>query len=122
MFAKDLAVGNLLDFYRPLLPERQADVLELYYNDDLSLSEIAEDIGISRQGVRHLIKRGEDALRGYEEGLGLAKRFRDSEETAALISLRIAELCTKISDPDVLRDLGEIDRLARSLADSGGDE
>lgn len=82
MFEKNLEIGYLLDFYGDVLSERKRTVLDLYYNDDLSLAEIAEEIGISRQGVRELIKKSADELMFYEEKLGLAKRFRDAEEQA----------------------------------------
>lgn len=78
--AKDLSVSFLLDFYGDMLTEKQRDVVELYYNDDLSLSEIAENEGITRQGVRDSIKRGEAVLLEMEERLGLAKRFRKMQD------------------------------------------
>ena len=82
MFEKDLRIGFLLDFYGDMLSERKRTVLDRYYNDDLSLSEIAEEIGISRQGVRELIKKAEEELLFYEEKLGLAARFRQAGEQA----------------------------------------
>lgn len=77
--AKDLTVSILMDFYGQLLTEKQLTALDMYYNEDLSLSEIADEFGISRQGVRDNIKRGEKLLGDYEEKLGLAKRFLDIE-------------------------------------------
>ena len=82
MFEKNLEIGVLLDFYGEVLSERKRTVLDYYYNNDLSLAEIAEEIGISRQGVRELIKKAGDELLFYEEKLGLAKRFRDAEVQA----------------------------------------
>ena len=88
MFEKNLEIGYLLDFYGDVLSERKRTVLDYYYNDDLSLAEIAEEIGISRQGVRELIKKAGEELMFYEEKLGLAKRFQTLEEqTEELISL-----------------------------------
>ena len=88
MFEKNLEIGYLLDFYGDVLSERKRMVLDYYYNDDLSLAEIAEEIGISRQGVRELIKKAGEELMFYEEKLGLAKRFQTLEEqTEQLISL-----------------------------------
>ena len=78
--AKNLNVSNLLDIYGKALTEKQRDVLGLYYNDALSLSEIAENMGISRQGVRDSIKRGEEALEFYEELIGLQEKFRKFDE------------------------------------------
>ena len=82
MFEKNLDIGFLLDFYGDVLSERKRTVLDFYYNDDLSLAEIALEIGISRQGVRDLIKKAEEELRFYEEKLGLAERFRKTQECA----------------------------------------
>ncbi len=73
--AKDLKLVILLDFYGGLLTEKQASALDGYYNQDLSLAEIAEDMGISRQGVMAFLKQGEKHLRDFEEKLGLASRF-----------------------------------------------
>lgn len=73
--SKDLNVSVLLDFYGQLLTQKQNDALDLYYNQDLSLSEIAAHMGITRQGVRDNIKRGEAQLRGYESEIGLAGKF-----------------------------------------------
>ena len=80
MFEKNLNVGYLLDFYGELLPERKRSVLDMYYNEDLSLAEIAAEIGISRQGVRELIKKSEEELYFYEEKLGLAEKLKKTEE------------------------------------------
>ena len=68
---KKLATSDLLDIYGELLTDKQRDMLELYYNDDLSLAEIAEHYEISRQGVHDSIKRGEETLNEYERVLGL---------------------------------------------------
>lgn len=75
--AKDLGITILLDFYGDMLTEKQRDFLGYYYNDDLSLSEIAENEGITRQGVRDSIKRAEAQLFDMEERLGLARRFHE---------------------------------------------
>ena len=74
MFEKDWNISYLLDFYREILSEKTRSVMEMYYNEDLSLSEIAEQIGISRQGVRDIVKKTEEELFFWEEKLGLAKR------------------------------------------------
>ncbi|MBQ7088530.1 MAG: YlxM family DNA-binding protein [Clostridia bacterium] len=73
---KNLEISLLLDFYGEMLTEKQRDMVDYYYNDDLSLSEIAENEGITRQGVRDSIKRAEAQMLEMEERLGLARRFR----------------------------------------------
>ena len=65
----------LFDFYGELLTERQREFFDLYYNEDLSLSEIAENSGISRQGVRDVIVRAEGAMQEVEDKTGLIRRF-----------------------------------------------
>ncbi len=73
---KNLEISFLLDFYGDMLTDKQRDVVELYYNEDLSLAEIASHSGITRQGVRDSIKRAESQLLEYESRLKLAQRFR----------------------------------------------
>lgn len=76
MFQKSLEIGYLLDFYGEMLSERRRTVLDMYYNEDMSLSEIAEALGITRQGSRDLIKKAGDELLLFEEKLGMAQKFR----------------------------------------------
>lgn len=101
--AKELKFVLLLDCYGELLTEHQRNVMELYYCDDLSLSEIGEPMGITRQGVRALVKRTEGLLLNYEEKLGFAGRlgkmrscFEALEESAAQIN--DAELSARITE------------------------
>jgi predicted DNA-binding protein YlxM (UPF0122 family) len=108
MFEKDLKIGFLMDFYGEVLSERKRTVLDYYYNDDLSLAEIAEEIGISRQGVRELIKKAEEELRFYEDKLGLAVRFRNTQASAE----RLLELLESTEAS------GEIRRAAQELAEA----
>ena len=88
IFEKDMTLPLLIDLYGQVLSDRKRELLDYYYNDDLSLAEIAEEIGISRQGVRELIKKAGEELMFYEEKLGLAKRFQLVEaQTEHLLSL-----------------------------------
>ncbi len=77
MFQKSLEIGYLLDFYGELLNDRRRTVLDMYYNEDMSLSEIAEALDITRQGARDLIKKAGDELLLFEDKLQMAKKFRD---------------------------------------------
>ena len=79
--AKDLNISALLDFYGPFLSEKQRNLLHHYYNEDLSLSEIAENEQITRQGVRDLIKRGELQLKKYEEECGWCENVLSLQAT-----------------------------------------
>ena len=83
MADKNLRISVLLDHYGAMLTDKQREVIDLYYNDDLSLAEIAEQEGITRQGVRDNIKRGEAQLLVMEQKLHAARRF---ERLAALVS------------------------------------
>ncbi|NLT63594.1 MAG: DNA-binding protein [Clostridiales bacterium] len=69
----------LLDFYGDLLTPKQRSCFNMHYNEDLSLSEIAEHMEISRQGVRDLIVRAEATLVGTEKKIGLVKRFSEQK-------------------------------------------
>lgn len=69
----------LYDYYGELLTDKQKELFDLYYNEDLSLAEIAEHAGISRQGVRDAIVRSETILRETEDKLGLVKKYAGYE-------------------------------------------
>ncbi|HHU30621.1 MAG: YlxM family DNA-binding protein [Bacillota bacterium] len=79
MLEDTMRVNLLYDFYSSLLTAKQRECLELYYQYDLSLAEIAENIGISRQGVHDLLKRGVKSLEKIEAKLGFAEKFQDQE-------------------------------------------
>lgn len=87
-------MAMLYDFYGDLLTPRQKEFYDLYYNDDLSLSEIAENYDITRQGVRDIIVRAERALEDIEEKTGLILRYHRTR--VALSSLR--DLCQQIQE------------------------
>lgn len=72
---QDGNISLLLDFYGELLTEKQKNALEMYYNMDLSLAEIAENIGVTRQCVRDFIKKGEAHLIAFEGKAGLCRKF-----------------------------------------------
>ncbi len=72
---KNLEISNLLDFYGDVLSPKQRDIMEQYYNDDLSLAEISENFGITRQGVRDAIKRAEGILLELEEKVGVVRQY-----------------------------------------------
>jgi len=82
---KDLRIAVLYDFYGDMLTDKQQEVIELYYNEDLSLAEIADHTSITRQGVRDSIKRAENQLYQFEEQLGLAARFQQIEQAVAKV-------------------------------------
>ncbi|MDR1354117.1 MAG: DNA-binding protein [Oscillospiraceae bacterium] len=78
--AKNLDMSRLLDFYGGELTAKQREVASLYFNDDYSLSEIAEMLSITRQGVRDHIRKVETALKDFEECLCMAKNHSRLQE------------------------------------------
>lgn len=84
----------LFDFYGELLTDRQKEFFDLYYNEDLSLAEIAENYGISRQGVRDVIVRAEAAMTDIEDRTGIIRRFLRSKEAIAAIEDAAREIKT----------------------------
>lgn len=99
MAMKNLKISLLLDFYGAILTEKQRESLELYYNEDLSLAEIAEIAQISRQGVRDNIKRGENILLEMEEKLGFFEKYSDLDE----VMEQITNLAENIKDVNSIR-------------------
>jgi len=87
----------LFDFYGELLTDKQREYFDLHYNDDLSLAEIAEQTGISRQGVWDIIRRAETTLRNTEDKTGLIRRFEERREKISEIR---GELGCLLAYPD----------------------
>ena len=82
----------LFDFYGELLTDRQKEFFDLYYNEDLSLAEIAEHAGISRQGVRDVIVRAEATMQEVEDKTGIIKRFEKQRPHLDAIEAAAAEM------------------------------
>ena len=117
--AKNLEISLLLDFYGDMLTEKQRDVVELYYNEDLSLSEIAAHSGITRQGVRDSIKRAESVLLDLEERLGLARKFRQIQDGLDQIIRNAKQIGDYSSRSGISKEISErsaeIVRIANSI-------
>ena len=95
--AKDWYISALLDVYGEFLSEKQRDLVSLYYNDDLTLSEIAENEGITRQGAFDLIRRAEQQLVRFEEKCGYCKSF-----------MRLKQLCESAKTQENLDEIIKI--------------
>ncbi len=95
MYDKLVQIALLFDFYGQLLTEKQIEIVDMYYNNDLSLGEISEQQGISRQGVYDTLKRAERTLYQYEEKLGLVDRFLKQKQNMEKIIEMLEELITK---------------------------
>jgi len=93
----------LFDFYGDTLTERQKEFYDLYYNEDLSLSEIAENYGISRQGVRDVIVRAESALTELEDKTGIIRRFHVMQDQIRSIQADVEAIQARNagSDPEI---------------------
>ena len=95
----------LADFYGALLSERQQDVLRPYHEENCSLQEIAEELGISRQGVHEALKKAEKTLRDYEVKLGLVVRFRAQEQVLRSARDSVNALLADCGDPGIRQGL-----------------
>lgn len=98
----------LYDFYGALLTERQREVMELYHEENLSLAEIAAEMGISRQGVHDALKKAEKSLEGYEQKLGLIAKFQKTNSSINEIDKRIEKLMKEIGTKSFSGELTKI--------------
>ena len=105
---KNVKISILCDLYGKLLTEKQFEFLNDYYNNDLSLSEIAENNNITRQAVRDIIKKGEKKLFEYEEKLLFMKRMLNQEKTIQHILSELAKIEKDSSDKKVANILETI--------------
>ncbi len=117
MKSKPLEMSLLFDFYGETLTEKQRELFDLYYNEDLSLAEIAEHAGITRQGVRDSIKRAEHALREMEEKLGLVARYGGTERCAEELMREVERLRALNADTLHSSEAEEIASRMASLLD-----
>ena len=107
-------MAMLFDFYGDVLTDRQQEFYDLYYNEDLSLGEIAENYGITRQGVRDVIVRAEAILTDLEDKTGLIKRFHTMKQQLEQVqkdAQRLTELSQRYDDP-------ELEALSRRILDT----
>ena len=120
--AKNLEISFLLDFYGDVLTERQREVMEQYYNDDLSLAQIADNFGITRQGVRDSIKRGEGIILDLEQKVGFAARYRAVQQGVAQLeslarSIRFANSNSYSPNAEIERDVDQMLEEIRRITD-----
>ena len=112
-------MAYLLDLYGPALTEKQRNLVDYYYNEDLSLSEISENEGITRQGARDSIKRAENQLREWEDKLGLLRQRQRREEAAGRLQTAASQALVLLGQPgreaEVRARLREILQTAEGL-------
>lgn len=118
MFEEKIRLGNLYDFYGSLLTEKQQEILGLYCVHDLSLGEISENLGISRQAVYDTIKRSKKILNGYEDKLRLLSKFTSTRNKVNDLIDDIDGLSRAInSDKEKDNLLDEIESMKKVLLD-----
>lgn len=105
---RKVEISILCEIYGKLLTKKQLNILDNYYNLDLSLSEIAENEGITRQAVRDIIKKGENKLFEFEEKLGIMKKTMKQEEKIANILSELTKIQTKFTDEQIAEILEHI--------------
>ena len=105
---KNVKISMLCNIYGKILTEKQLAILEDYYDKDLSLSEIAENQGITRQAVRDIIKKGESKLFELEEKLEIMKRMFKQEEKIAIILSELTKIQEKSSDKQIAKILTHV--------------
>ncbi|OCL27049.1 RNA polymerase subunit sigma-70 [Orenia metallireducens] len=115
---KVVRVARLFSFYAPLLTERQQEFIRLYYHHDLSLGEIAEQQGISRQAVYDNLKRSEESLEDYEGKLQLLKYYDSIRDELDKLNNIVDNIEPRLEEDDV-RELKDV--LARLQAYQEGE-
>jgi len=110
---KTIEVTMLYDFYGRLLTERQRQFVELYYHHDLSLGEIAENTGVTRQAVYDILQRAERGLRGYEKALELLMQHKKRQQALTRCRELLHELRSRVGKVDRARAL--VDEVLRAL-------
>ena len=98
---KKIEISMLCQIYGKLLTEKQFNYINDYYNNDLSLAELAENYGITRQAARDNIKKGENKLFEYEEKLQIMKTTINTEKKIAKILAQIGKIKTQYSDEKI---------------------
>ena len=98
---KNVEISILCQLYGKLLSEKQLEFIDDYYNNDLSLSEIAENHGITRQAVRDMLKKGEKKLFEYEEKLLFMKRMLNQEKKIEEILVELTKIQKDYTDNEV---------------------
>ena len=101
-------ISMLCEFYGKLLTEKQYELINDYYNNDLSLSEIAENNNITRQAVRDIIKKGEKKLFEYEEKLKFMQRTLDQEKKIEKALSKLLEVQKKYPNQQIEKALEDI--------------
>lgn len=107
---KKVEISMLFGIYGNLLTRKQIDILNDYCNNDLSLSEIAENYNISRQAVNDIVKKGENKLFEYEKKLDIMKKTINNEKQIQNILSEISKIKTNSSDKTIEKILNNVQK------------
>lgn len=114
--SNDIVYKSLLyDFYGELLTDKQKDIVDMYYNNDFTLSEISEQIGISRQGVYDALKRAENTLEDYEKKLGLVEKLLQQKSLLKKISSMLDQILSLQNSEIINNRIIEIKNIIKQL-------
>ena len=117
MFEKNLSISLLLDFYGDILSDRQSEMINMYYNEDCSLAEIAECFDISRQGVRSVLKKSETILLDMEKKLNLASRFLKMRDKSTEIASKLLLINQDIDNTEISSKINSLITEIKELTD-----
>lgn len=112
MLEKFLKISVLFDFYGALLTDKQQRCLEMHFSDDLSLSEIADQLGVSRQAVYDIIHRSEQLLNEYEAKLKLVERYHEEQKKLEIVLQNLNDLSTSLG----LKNNQEMEKIMINIA------
>ncbi|MGM9531790.1 YlxM family DNA-binding protein [Intestinibacter sp.] len=116
---KMVEIGLLFEQYKELLTDKQREMVSLYYEEDYSLGEISENLGVSRQGVYDTLKRSEKILREYESKLHLVSKAKDQEKFLKSIGEKIIDIKEDLLHnrdcADLIPKLENIEEICREL-------
>ena len=116
---KMVEIGLLFEQYKELLTDKQREMVSLYYEEDYSLGEISENLGVSRQGVYDTLKRSEKILREYESKLHLVDKLKDQEKFLKSIREKVVDIKEDLLHnrdcADLIPKLENIEEICREL-------
>lgn len=117
MIEKKMKISRFYDFYGELLTKNQKKIVDMYYNEDYSLGEIGDILGISRQAVHDSLKRSEKLIIEYEEKLGLVERFNKHIDEYGKINSEVENIINKVNDNQTIRLLNDLKKYINGLTD-----
>ena len=108
----------LFDFYGSLLTDKQQRALELHWDEDFSLREVAEHLSVSRQAVYYAVRSAQTALEHYEEKLGLVAQFEQQRAQISELLQRLSQIESSVSDTRAQQEIRAIGELLRAITES----